>query len=88
MTKFEEFYKKIAIGKNYLAPNYPRMDNWAVDRYECGTWFAGMSDAGYSKWVGKFDINGKVLWKVADYYPNPLEYSGITEEEFNVLEIE
>lgn len=85
MNKFEAAYSKIATRKNYIEPNYPRMDNWSMDRYEAADgWFAGMSDAGYSKWVG-LRVDGKVVWRVSDYYPKPLEYSGITEEEFNKL---
>ncbi len=87
MSKFEDLYKKIATSKNYIQPNYPRMDNWATDSYRDGDWFAAMSDAGYSRWVGKRDADGKVLWRVSDYYPKPLEYSGITEEEFESIVI-
>jgi hypothetical protein len=85
MTKFEELYRKIATKSNYIEPGYPRMDNWAIDRYEAGEWFAAMSDGGYSKWIGRRDADGKVLWRVCDYYPNPLKYEDITEEEFEAL---
>ena len=87
MSKFEELYRKIADRKNYIQPNYPRMDNWAVDRYENGEYFAGMSDAGYCRWVGRMSEDCKVMWRVNDYYPKPLEYSGITAEEFEALTI-
>ncbi len=87
MSNFETLYKKIATSKNYIQPNYPRMDNWAIDSYRDGEWFAAMSDGGYSRWVGKRDSEGKVLWRVSDYYPKPLEYSGITQEEFEALEL-
>ena len=85
MNKFDEVYKKIAVSKNYIEPNYPRLDNWAIDRYESGEYFAAMSDGGYTRWVGKRDANGKVLWRVSDYYPKPLEYSGISVDEFEAL---
>ena len=85
MNKFDEVYKKIAVSKNYIEPNYPRMDNWAIDRYEDGEWFAAMSDSGYTRWVGRRGPDGKVLWRVSDYYPKPLEYSGILVDEFEAL---
>ncbi len=83
MNKFEALYNKIAISKNYIEPTYPRMDNWSLDRYETADgMFTGTGDAGYSKWVGK-RVDGKVVWRVSEYYPKPIEYSGITEENFN-----
>jgi hypothetical protein len=85
--KFDEVYRKIADSKNYVQPNYPRMDNWAVDRYESGEYFAAMGDAGYSKWVGRLSDDGKVAWRVNSYCPKPLEFSGITEEEFEAIEL-
>lgn len=87
MSKFDEIYRKIATPKNYIQPNHPRMDNWAVDRYEAGEWFAGMSDAGYCRWVGQFDVNGRVVWRVDDCYPRPLTYSGITVDQFEALTV-
>lgn len=85
MSKFDEVYKKIAVSKNYIKPNYPRMDNWAVDRYEAENgMFAAMADGGYTRWLGK-RIDGKVVWRVSDYYPKPLEYSGISVDEFEAL---
>lgn len=87
MEKFEELYKKIATSDNYVKPNYPRLDNWAIDSYTSGDYFASMADGGYSRWVGKRSPDGKVLWRVNDYYPKPLEYSGITKEEFESIVI-
>lgn len=87
MTKFDKLYSKIAIKANYIEPNYPRMDNWAIDRYEAGEWFAAMADAGYSKWVGRRDTDGKVLWRVCKYYPAPLKYEGISVDEFEALDV-
>jgi hypothetical protein len=85
MMTFQQLYTKIAIEKFYLRPNYPRMDNWAVDLYETPSGFiAGMSDGGYCRWVG-FKHGDKIKWKVSDNYPNPLEFVGITEEEFQNL---
>lgn len=87
MNKFDELYNKIAVSKNYIEPTYPRLDNWAIDRYVDGEYFASMSDGGYTRWVGKRDANGKVLWRVSNYYPKPLEYSGISVDEFEALVI-
>lgn len=84
-AKFEELYRKIKVNANYIKPDYPRMDNWAIDRYVCGDYFASVSDGGYSRWIGKRGSDGKVLWRVNDYYPNPLEYSGISVDEFESL---
>lgn len=85
--KFKSLYDKIADRKNYIQPTYARMDNWAVDRYETGKFFAGMADAGYTQWVGKFDDAGKVLWKVTDIYGKELGFFGITPEEFEQVTI-
>lgn len=86
MTKFDELYRKISTNKNYVTPKYPRMDNWAVDLYQTPDgWFAGMGDGGYSRWVGRMDAEGRVLWRVSDYYPKPLVYDSITAEEFEAL---
>jgi hypothetical protein len=84
MSKFEEIYKKIAQKKYYVEPKYPRMDNWSVDIYETPTgFFARMSDSGYSREVGWKDSTGEVKWKVCDYYPAPLKFTGsMTEEDF------
>lgn len=81
-AKFDQAYQKIAISKNYVESKYPRLDNWAIDSYRDGGWFAAMSDGGYTRWIGKRGPDGKVLWRVSEYYPKPLEYSGITEEDF------
>jgi hypothetical protein len=87
VDKFEEVYRIIATRKNYVQPNYPRMDSWAIDLYErADGMFAGMSDAGYSRWVGK-KVDGKVVWRVSDYYPKPLEFSGISVDEFKTLSV-
>jgi len=85
MSKFEEVYRKIAVNKNYIEPRYPRLDNWAVDRYESGQYFAAICDGGYSRYVGKYGQNGWVEWRVNSYYPLPLSYVGITAEEFESL---
>ena len=84
---FEEFYRKVAVTKYYKQPSYPRMDNWAIDLYETPTGFiAGMSDAGYCRWVGYIQ-KGVVKWKVTENYPRPLNFVGITEEEFNNIKL-
>lgn len=87
MNKFEELYREIKTDENYIKPTRPRMDNWAADRWEFGPYIVAMSDAGYSRWIAKLDTNGELLWRVNDYYPAPLEYIGITEEEFNRIEL-
>lgn len=87
MQKFNEIYSKIAVRENYIQPNYPRMGNWAMDRYETGKFFAGMADGGYTTWVGMFDEDGQVIWKVTDCYGNPLKFFGITAEEFEQVMI-
>ena len=86
---FEKFYSKVAVKDNYIKPKYARMDNWAVDRYESGDLFAGISDAGYRRHIGQRDSDGKVKWRIDESYgPNGTEYkySGITQEEFEALE--
>lgn len=83
MNKFLEVYHLIVNNGNYIQPMLLRMDNQGSNRYEYGEWFTGiMADI---RWVGKHDSNGNVLWRVNNYYPNHLEYSGITENEFNAI---
>jgi hypothetical protein len=57
------------------------MDNWSVDIYKDGDWFAGMTDAGYCRYVGK-KVDGKVAWRVDEAYGNPYRFDSITEEQF------
>ena len=83
---FEKTYRKIAVRENYIEnPHKSGMDNWSSDRWSVKNGndeiVVGMSDAGYSRWVAKHEC-GKVVWRVNDYYPNPLAYQGITEEDF------
>lgn len=78
---FDKIYRKVSINKNYAEPNYPRLDNWSIDTWTDGEWFALMSDAGYSRAVGK-KANGKVLWRVDEDYGKPYRFSGITEQGF------
>ena len=86
MNKFDEIYEAITKRKNFIYPeNQSSFDNWVTDRYQIGDWFAGMTVDGYRRWVGKKDSSGQVIWRVNDYYPNPLIYSGISVEEFNNL---
>ena len=89
MNKFDSLYQKIATTKNYVEPipDYCRMDNWAVDRFRLGDYFTGMADAGYSRWIGRYDSNGKVLWRVTEIYGRPMEYSGISVDEFESLAV-
>lgn len=84
-AKFVKFYREVAVTQNYIQPSYARMDNWAVDLYECREKFAGMMDSGYYRYIGEKDGNGKVVWRVSESYgPSgyKYEFSGITEEEF------
>lgn len=89
MIKFDDVYQMISQKKYYIEPKYARMDNWAVDIYETPTgFFARMSDAGYSREVGWKDPSSVVKWKVCDYYPAPLKFTGsMTEEDFINLSI-
>lgn len=86
---FTKFYSKVAVEDNYIKPKYARMDNWAVDRYESGDLIAGMSDAGYRRYIGQRDSDGKVKWRIDESYGpggTKYEYFGITQEEFEALE--
>ena len=86
MNKFDEIYSAITKRENYVAPEkQSSFDNWSVDYYRLGDWFAGMTSSGYERWVGKKDSTGRVIWRVNDYHPNPLIYRGISVEEFNNL---
>lgn len=84
---FEKIYRKIAVTKNYIAkPRSSGMDNWSMDRWlvQIGPEqeiIVGMSDAGYSRWVA-MKVSGKIIWRVNDYYPNPLSFCDISEEDF------
>ena len=70
MSKFDEVYKKIAVSKNYIKPNYPRMDNWAVDRYEAENgMFAAMADGGYTRWLGS-SILVTVIFRLPTAFPS------------------
>ena len=87
MMKFDDVYRMIAQKKYYVEPKYQRMDNWAVDIYETPTgFFATMSDSGYSREVGWKDSAGVVKWKVCDYYPAELRFTGsmIAEDFINI----
>ena len=81
---FEKIYRKIAVTKNYIAkPRSSGMDNWSMDRWlvQIGPEqeiIVGMSDAGYSRWVA-IKVSGKIIWRVNDYYPNPLSFCDISE---------
>ena len=86
--KFRALYRKIAVSANYLEPAYPRMDGWAIDRYETGLRFAAMADSGYTTWVGEYNkTKSRSAWRVIDAYGKPLQFEGITEEEFSVVDI-
>ncbi len=79
-TKFQELFGRIATRKNFIEPHYPQ-STWSVDLYEADDWFAGMSDAGYCRYVGR-KVNGKVAWRVDEIYGKPYRFDSITEEEF------
>ena len=86
--KFRALYRKIAVRANYLEPAYPRMDGWAIDRYETGMRFAAMADNGYTTWVGEYnETKSRSAWRVIDAYGKPLQFEGITEEEFLAVDI-
>jgi len=88
--KFETVYKKIKVSNALVKPTstYPRMEGWSVDRYEVGGYFAVVTDAGYCRRVGQMGEDRKTLWQVIDNYPERLDYRGITEEEFEKVEIQ
>lgn len=81
---FDKIYRKIRTDKNYVEPKYPRMDNWSIDTWVDGEWFALMSDAGYCRAVGK-KANGKVLWRADEAYGKPYRFDSITEKDFQDL---
>ncbi len=90
LEKFETLYRAVATSQHHVCPNHPRMDSWAVDRYERDDgYFAGMSDAGYHKFVGR-KLDGKVLWRVSGDYNQPvteLRFDAISKGDFLALEI-
>lgn len=90
LEKFESLYQTVADRKNYVRPAHPQMDGWSVDRYERNDgYFAGMTDAGYYKFVGR-KLNGKVLWRVSCAYNQPgdeLRFDAISKGDFLTLEI-
>ena len=86
-SKFQSLYEKIAQRKNYREPAYRSTnDNYILDIYNSGEYFARMSNGGYDREVGRM-VDGKVIWKACDYYPRPVSLSGISEEEFLSLEV-
>ena len=85
---FRALYRKIAVRANYLEPAYPRMEGWAIDCYESGMRFAAMADSGYTTWVGEYDeTKSRSAWRVIDACGKPLQFEGITEEEFLAVDI-
>lgn len=89
IAKFDELYSKIKINGEYKQPekNTPRMDNWSVDRYEYGNYFAAMADCGYTRWIGECAENGKTMWRVKYFYPDTMIYDQINEEDFDLIEL-
>ena len=79
--KFEALYQRIALPGNLCKAPPGRLDNWAVDRYETPDgYFAGMADAGYSRFVGR-RVAGQV-WRVDWAFGKPLVFYKITAAEF------
>ena len=96
MTAFEQIYRKVAVNANYLQPSYPRMDNWAVDRWEMaannedrGLFFAGMTDGGYCRYIG-YAERGHVVWRIDEAYgPKGTVYTfrNITQETLDAIDV-
>lgn len=83
-TQFQALFAKIAKSENYLEPGYPRPN---ISRYTNGHWFAALTDEGYTRWVGM--TNGTtVAWRVDEMYGKGYQFSGITEAEFNSLDLD
>ena len=82
-TAFGQVFNKVAVSKNFVQPDpsFRRLDNWSSDRYEAGDVFAVSADSGYTHMIG-VRVDGKVVWRVDHFYPNPLQFRDITEEQF------
>ena len=83
---FDRIWRAIAVPANHvLTPGADRRNNWSVDRYErADGFYAGMSDAGYYKYVG-LRIDGKFRWRVSCDHSQPgdeLRYDSISREDF------
>ena len=82
---FDQLYSRIKSEGALKKTSHPRMGNWTFDRWDTTDGFYAMvGDGGYTRAVGK--NTDTELWRVNDYYPSPLEFKGITKEEFEVLE--
>lgn len=83
---FNTLYALIATKENWLGKSrMQQLDNWSSDRFELNSLFAGIADGGYSRWVGRVRKDGSLDWRVNDYYPNPMTFDGVSEEEFIVI---
>lgn len=84
MKNFNKLYNKIAVRRNFIESEY-RHPN--IIRYQTTDgYFANVGNSGYYRCVGRrVKATGKILWRVSDSFPCPLEYVGITREEFNLL---
>jgi hypothetical protein len=81
---FDQLYSRITSEGTLQNSSGPRMGNWTLDRWDTADGFYAMiADGGYTRVVGK--NTDMELWRVNDYYPSPLEFKGITKEEFEAL---
>lgn len=88
---FDRIWRALAVPANHvLTPGASRMDNWSVDRYErADGFYAGMTDAGYYKYVG-LRIDGKFQWRVSCDHSQPgdeLRYDNISREDFLKIKV-
>ena len=83
--QFERLFSLIAKPDNFIPSKCKnRMDNWAVDNYGLGNWFANVSDGGWNRWFGV-----REFWSVVDCGNGKIELNGITKEQFlDIEEIE
>ena len=86
LQHFDRVWRALAIPANHVPVlGKGRMNNWSVDRYErADGFYAGMSDAGYYKYVG-LRVDGKFQWRVSCDNTQPgdeLRYDSISREDF------
>lgn len=88
---FDRIWRTLAVPANHvLTPGASRIDYWIVDYYERSDGFyAGMSGAGYCKYVG-LRIDGKFRWRVSCDHSQPgdeLRAVGISREDFLKIKV-
>ena len=91
LQSFDRIWRTLAVPANHmLTPGASPMDNRRVDHYErADGFYAGMSDAGYCKYVG-LRIGGKLRWHVSRDHSQPgdeLHTVGISREDFLKIKV-